>query len=233
MGSGPLSGMAGAPSGADRGGGGGGGGGAGGGSGTRYRHYYTASTFHSGNAAASVGGGHGSLGGGGGSGGGGGGHDGGGGGGAGRDSGGKGRSGGSSLAAVTARARESLFVAEWVFQPESLAIRMRDPSFEGPLVREFYFFRDVHDFYFFSTCSPAPALCFISCLPPHCTCFISVKFSLVALNLFRTTAVYRNPYLTVFSSDLSLNLDRNPKISCGFAPKTYVIFRVRSSARGI
>lgn len=32
------------------------------------------------------------------------------------------------------RAMESFFVADWVFEPESAAVGMRDPSFEGPLV---------------------------------------------------------------------------------------------------
>lgn len=41
------------------------------------------------------------------------------------------------------KARESLLVAEWVLEPESRAVGMRKPSFEGPLVRR----RGNHWFY--------------------------------------------------------------------------------------
>lgn len=47
-------------------------------------------------------------------------------------------SGGLGVGANTVsgpKARESLLVAEWVLEPESRAVGMRKPSFEGPLVR--------------------------------------------------------------------------------------------------
>lgn len=45
---------------------------------------------------------------------------------------GKWSSSGTSLGAV--RARESLFVAKWIFEPEARTVEMRETSFLGPLV---------------------------------------------------------------------------------------------------
>lgn len=49
---------------------------------------------------------------------------------------GSGKAGDSRCGAVmfNARAKESLLVAEWVFEPESEAVGMRGAAFEGPLV---------------------------------------------------------------------------------------------------
>ncbi|CAN0551030.1 unnamed protein product, partial [Ectocarpus sp. 12 AP-2014] len=48
---------------------------------------------------------------------------------------GSGKAGDSRCGAVifNARAKESLLVAEWVFEPESEAVGMRGAAFEGPL----------------------------------------------------------------------------------------------------
>lgn len=42
--------------------------------------------------------------------------------------------GGSAAVIYNARAKESLLVAGWVFEPESEAVGMRGAAFEGPLV---------------------------------------------------------------------------------------------------